>query len=280
MAAAATAIVAASVMTAGFLFRSNHVLRTGLDTEKLKSESLLSEKLQLDKELDQFRTNMVSMQGKNDDLDKLLKDANLDLSQKQAEINKLLGQQTDNIKLRNELSDLRTLKAQYETQIAVMQATIDKLNQDIRDLLLGNENLNSTITFLRTQNQSLSAQLQLLRDNTSDNYAASAFRGNKDKLTVNAKRTRKIDVHFDMPSTAGNNLQFTITTPSGRILNSKADAGFSSNIVNQEELVAGETGVKHVEMLYETQSKLESGTYKIDIYTEGNYLGSCNVQLK
>ncbi len=68
-------LFAASMTITVVYHQSNHALKSGLKEEKLKSESLLSEKLALAKELEKLKTDIPIGMGKSPKTDRLLEEA-------------------------------------------------------------------------------------------------------------------------------------------------------------------------------------------------------------
>ena len=86
VAIACTILFFLSIGSVVYLHDSNKSLEDLLKGTKLKSESLLSQKLMLEKEIAQMKGDIQKEMGKNTAKDKLLADANNTLNKKEKEI--------------------------------------------------------------------------------------------------------------------------------------------------------------------------------------------------
>lgn len=72
IAAGAVVMLIVSLICTGLLYRSNKSLIGNLNKERLKSELMLSEKLELQKEIEKFKHQIISLSGQNTEIDKIL----------------------------------------------------------------------------------------------------------------------------------------------------------------------------------------------------------------
>ena len=119
---------------------------------------------------------------------------------------------------------------------------------------------------------------------TTDNYLVEATK-RKDKLTVMAKRAKKITMSFNVPENMVENISFKLTKPDGKQVDGKGN-GIAYKVVNGDEgLTASLSGgaikvSKKIVMTYEPKEKQKSGIYKIEMYNHDKYIGACNVKLR
>ncbi len=275
--AIAVIILIAGLISTGIFYTVNRSQSKNLNDEKLKSEMMLSEKLALQKEIESFKTQVNSLTGKNTELDKLLAETSQKLIEKEAQLSRVV-RENGNIKtLKKELADLNQMKKDFESQVLALNESIRKLNSE-------KDALNQTIASLKEENKQLAANYEILNSMTADNYLVETTK-RKDRLTVVARRTKKITVSFKVPENIVEDISFKIIKPDGKIVEGK-DNGVACRILNEDEgLVASINGgaikvSKKIEMTYEPKEKQKPGLYQIEMYNGEKYIGTCNVKLR
>ncbi len=269
------------ILLSGAFLIKNISLNMQLGKERINSEKLLSEKLKLDKSIEKFRNDLAALMGQNVRLDKLVTKTNKKLQNKEAEIKRLMAENATVGELRAKISELEILREKLMNDIS-------DLNLSMTQLKTENSQLNDLLTSLRSENEILIVDNTILKAMVADNYRAEALKGKNDKLTINARKTDKLMVSFDLPSDVGDNLYFKVMTPKGDEFSSKTDLSARIFVVeNNERLLAsasdnvvGSIGAKRVEMIYTPNIKLTKGVYKFNLYNDKNYIGSTQLRLK
>lgn len=275
--AIAVIILIAGLISTGIFYSVNRSQLKNLNDEKLKSEMMLSEKLALHKEIKKLKSQITSLNGKNSELDKLLAETNQKLSEKEAQINRIALENGNIKKLKKELAELTQLKKDFDNRVSVLNETIQKLNNE-------KDNLNETIASLEKENQQLAANLDILSSMRADNYLVETNKRN-DRLTVVAKRTKKMTVTFIVPENMVENISFKLTKPDGKQVDG-TDNGIAYRVVNGDEGLTASISdgaikvAKKIEMTYEPKVKQKPGVYKIEMYNNDKYIGACNVKLR
>lgn len=285
MAAIVAAIILfAAVLTTGIFISKNMELKHGLNDQKLKNESLLSEKLALDKEINQFKNEINSLSGKSAQTDKLLAETRLKLSEKEQAFAHLLKENSTVKGLQKQLAELRDLHEDFMHQISVLKMQNETMETE-------NQNLHNTIASLELERDDLMKQVELAQAESfmkADNYQVDASRNiNKEKLTVKAKRTKKMSVIIDVPQDLAANLGFNLTTPDGKVITEKSKT-LSWKVVNNDETLTASLNSKddnlivthQVKLTYTPTSTMKPGVYKIGILNKGKNVGNCRVQLR
>jgi myosin heavy subunit len=275
------ALTALALILSGAIFYSNRSLKNQLHKEKIKSETLLSEKLNLEKSIDAFKKDLSLLKGRNAELDKVVNETSTKLSKKESEIKKLLAENAS-------LSDLRKKNEELEALHKKMQDEISSLNMNIARLTEENNRFSETVAIVNAENKSLATQNALLEAMLADNYRIEALKGKHDKLTVAAKRTNKLMVSFDLPSDMGSELFFKVITPDKKEFSSKNDNAAIINLYDEDtNLIASLSGVpsgdlkaRRAELIYKPDHKLIKGIYRFNIYDGNEYLGSIQLRLK
>ena len=267
---------------AGVLQVNNTKLKDKISGEKIKSENLLSQKLQLDKSLDLTKKDLTDIKGKNSSLEKMILDTNQKIIQKNTEISRLKAQNASMKELQKKMEELEKLKLQLSEEIQILNKTLAQAKAE-------NLKLNDKIASGAKTTSELSADNSILRAIVSDNYRTEALRGKHDKLTVNARRTNKLMISFDLPANvSAKEFYFIITTPEGNQFASNKDLAASIEvtylqgdlIASANQITSDATGKTRVEMSYLPKQKLTRGIYSFNLYNNDRFLGSTQLRLK
>ncbi len=265
----------------GIFLLNNMKLKNNLKAEKLQSEKLLSEKLSVDKTLVHIQQNVRNLQAKNASLDKMIADSKKKIEDKNIEINQLKAQHASIKDMKNKVAELESLKQQLNLEIA-------SLNTSLKQTKEQNSKLSDQIASFSKANSGLANDNSILQAMISDNYRVEAFRGKQQKLTINSRQTNKLQVSFDLPGNAKNDIYFKVVTPRGDEFSSNTNLSASIRITeigdgllassNPSEI--GSAGTKRVEMTYKPTHKLTKGIYQFNIYNGDRFLGSTQLHLK
>jgi myosin heavy subunit len=261
--------------------QSNKTLKSGLKDEKIKSETLLSEKLALAKEIEKLKTDIQSWMGKSQKADRLLEDANTRISGMEKTMAGLRRENAALASLRNELNELRSIRKDLESQLAA-------LDQTNKNSLKQLDEFRTELALVKAERDDLKFNQKARMENLTDDFRLETTRGKKkQKLTVNAARTKKLVVSFEIPESMSSDVNFNIITPQGKIIKSNDPRLTTQFIEDNRNLtaslspVSGEFEIsRRIEMTYTPDSKLEPGVYKINILQKDNRVGSCQLRLK
>ena len=279
-----TLIIIASLffILSGILLIHDRNIKNSLNYEKIRSENLLSEKLDLQKSIDAFKKDMAALKGKNKELDKIVAETNVKLSKKESEIKKLKSENASLAELRAKYAELEALRAELDNQIATM-------NMDMNRMTADNEKLVEQLASMKNSNESLAMQNAILEALLADNYQAEALKGKQEKLTINSRRANTLRGSFDIPSEAGEQLYFKVLTPEGTEISSLDDKTATIRHLEQDRnmlaSLAGGAGSEaimsqRIEFAYKPDYKLTRGTYKFNVYDGKEYLGSVQLRLR
>ncbi|MBK7107611.1 MAG: hypothetical protein KA954_10390 [Chitinophagales bacterium] len=284
-AAIATTVVAVSVTWAIMLNGTNHSLQDLLNTTKLEKEKMLSEKITVEKELKNSLFALEELKGKNAEMDKSIAVLQEDISKKETALKNISF--TNKKALDKEYAKLQDIKKEMEKNLADFNSKTAALQYNIESLSDDNAMLNKTIAMLENENSDLRSNLTLVQSMAADKYLIESSKGKKDKQTISAKKTDKIQISFAIPEYLNIDLRCTITTPDGKVISSNLDKGFSFINTTEDELYASLyfTGsnlhqAQNIKMIYSPTSKLKPGIYDIDIYGNKVHLGNCKIRLK
>jgi DNA repair exonuclease SbcCD ATPase subunit len=270
-----------ALFLSGFVFIKNRSTKNQLQKEKMKSESMLSENLNLQKSIEKLKKDMSSLQDKNAQLDKTIAETYSQLELKESEIKKLRAGNAS-------VADLKKKNAELEVLHKKLQDEIASLNLNKEQLAADNKKYSEQIDSYKNKNEELTTNNALLEAMLADNYRIEAQKRKNEKLTVSARRTNKLMTSFDIPTDAGQNLYFKIVTPDGKELSSINDKSAIINISSQDKnLIASLSGstyenqnMKRAELIYKPQQKLTKGIYRINVFNGQAYIGSIQIRLK
>jgi myosin heavy subunit len=273
---------AAVILVSIWFFMNHRILNNRLDDEKVRSEALLSETLELQKSIDQFKKDLRSWQGKSEKLDQALKETGEKLASKEMQIKKLTAENASLTEIRKKYSELDDLRRKLESELSSLQ-------MEHGQLLAENKDYMSQLQFMTTEKERLELQNALLEAMLTDNYRIEALKGRNEKLTVSARRTNTLLTSFDIPGEAGENIHFRILTPDNREIDSQ-DSEFASvrMFIPDNNLMASISGgsvapiawSRRVELSFKPDYKLTKGIYKIKVMNGDDYMGSIQVKLK
>jgi uncharacterized protein YhaN len=258
--------------------RINSSLETGLQSEKLKSESLLSEKLFLERDIQKMKDQLFTIKGENVQLNQVLESASEKLKAQEAEYNRMKKNNASLTQIRKQRQELLALQSQLENELQSLRASYTELEAK-------NNDLNNTLAFLQERNQMLTDDLNRAMFAAVDHSHVQALKGKKERLTVRARKTSKLIANFEVPGNL-KKLSFRVIDPQGNALSAKDGTITSTTSPSDESYTASTDSeaegkkLQKVEMVYAAKAKLKSGLYTVEILNENLYVGSLNVKLR
>jgi predicted nucleic acid-binding Zn-ribbon protein len=258
--------------------RVNNSLEAGLQEQKLKSEAMLSEKLLLEKDLQKFKDQLFKLKDENKGLDALVKKTSARLSSQEAEYNRMKRENVSLGQIKKQRQELQAIKNQLEMELTAMRTSYAELEAKNREL-------NGAVVSLQERNRILSEDLNRAMFAAIDQSQIQAVRGKSERLTVSAKRTKKLIANFEVPANL-KSLGFRIRDSKGNTLTSREGNIAFTSIPSEKSLTASsEAGaevdkLQKVEMVYIPKEKLKTGIYTVEILNENLYVGSLKVKLK
>lgn len=279
-----TLLLFAAFAGIAMLSTSNRGLEKNLNAERLRSESLLSEKLQLDKQIKNFKSDISLLEGRNKDLDQWLAETKNKLAQQESSLSALTkenaglkGFRKENEKLQKLKDELNNKLASLTKDNAALKAEVEQLNLNVAQLKKENEKLLAS-----GANGVNSAQLPL-----ASNFRVEVRKKNEDKLTVKAKRARSLQLNFDVPKSSAMTLssQYRVQMLSlqGKAVSGKMKDLKTSPLDGATASLLGHSAgneYEQISMVYEPASKVEDGIYTLIVYNGQVLVGSAQVRLK
>ena len=264
---------------------------TAINTYEQKVDTLVVERVNVEKELSETRAELEKYRGISANLDSLLNEAQAKIDAQAKKI-RTLGSQEKNIKVLNE---------QMKQQLADLQTLRDDYLGRIDSLLMINKQLATEKEQLTGQNQSLSKNLEttvatasVLKSEYIKVHSYKRRGSGKFVETAIAKRTHKLEVCFDIldnkiTKQGEKTVYLKITEPGGKPIGNRGTGSGSFTTATGEEIMYAASvnitfdGAKqNLCMNYEEQEdkKFAPGTYMIEVYIDGNLSGAGSYVLR
>lgn len=282
----ATVLLLSSMVVSANYHIKNKSLKKQKEIEQLNSEKLLSEKLQLDKEIENLQKEIVKHIGKNADLDKFLKEANQKLANQEVKIHKLVQDNSQVKSLRKQLEEVNALKSEIQKQVTACTERIVYLQNE-------NEDLQNSLNMLRAENSSLSYDLKMSKELQAMNFRVDVTKGRKDKLTVKARTAEKMSVSFEVSSTFFQTnpeqmLYLVISDPQNKIVRAADQVPVTFSLKESNNNIMASYAKKmtrnsnsgRYHFTIEPESRLQEGIYQIEVFTAERFIGSVEVRLR
>ncbi|MBK5286609.1 MAG: hypothetical protein JJE25_14540, partial [Bacteroidia bacterium] len=254
-------------------------------------DTLVIERINVEKELDETRNELNNYKGMNSQLDSLLADANKKVDERDSRIRKLIKTEKSgtelNNKLKAELDELRKMREEYLSKID--------------SLLVSNQMLKAEKEQLSTSVKSLTKNLETTVSTASvlasEYFKVATYKKkseNKYTTTALAKRTNKVEVCFDIlenkiAKAGEKNVYLRILTPDGKVMGDKGtgSASFKKGGSGEDVMYSSTVPItfanakQNVCLNYEEAERIyPKGTYNIEIYVDGNMSGTTTFSLK
>lgn len=247
----------------GFMEKeSKNLVRADLDKERLRNESLLSEKLSVEKERDKARQSVQENEQKVKDLSLEIESIRRKLQDNSTALRRALN---ENSSSKKKYADLLATRTQLENELASLTSERDNLKKQ-------GQQSQEELAKLKGQNQKLEEDLRLARLTHYDKPRVEATRGTTDKLVVKARRVQKLKATLAV-NAAAEDLKFTVIDPKGVTL-TESDGSVASRVLG----TSGET--KQVEITFAPKKKLQAGMYQIEVVSGASHVASLQVSLR
>lgn len=282
VAAGVTATLFASLMTLGVIYRNNSLLTEDIKAEKIRTETLNGEKTSLNKEIDKLKKELASLNSDNKELDKAVKEAQHKLVEKEAQIAKLSKNNSVIPSLRKEIESIRKIRQELIAQLETLKNENYMMGTEISEL-------NRTIAGLRKENQELLARTNE-KPMMAYNFRVEPVKSRNDKLTVKAKRAKKIKISFDVnsPKNMTGDVYLKIRSEKDNELEGQTilayemaeDTDDEYMMASTESLVISADEYKRFSVAFNPKEKLDAGVYYVSVFSGNNYLGSAQFKLR
>lgn len=253
---------------------------TELDTLSARKQELETEIAQVTGELDQFR-------GRSAEMDSLLADADRKIEEQRKQISGLIEQKKDYQILQARYADLQKLKNSYLEEI-------DRLMAENKELKYQNTTLSVQVDKLGEEKAELSEKVSYASALKIQNVRLTPYKTmSKGKLKEvdKASKADRISIKFTvLPNKLSENGPKTayvrIINPNGLVVADVSEA--SKKFVTREnkelafsrQVTFDYDGTASTREINWEQEVFSQGTYKIEIYIDGDYAGGESVALE
>ena len=275
------AVIVLLLLLSAFSFISRHSINEKLKKEKISSEQLLSEKLALNKEVDQMSNDMKSLTSKFQSVSKDLEAAREDITGKDKRIGSLLRELSSQKKAKTELAELQKSKEKLDAEMADLRGKYEKLKNE-------NEATLKDLAEMKKKGDELLAKIEEMTLYDADDFMVTPLkRLNKERLTICSARTKRLAVRFEVPSSLTGTISFSVIAPDGKVIEGSDKALAWMVVEDGRDITASLSPVsrefensKQVELIYTAKERLMPGIYTIKVTSGQNTLGNCRVKLK
>lgn len=283
-------LLTTSAITGLYYWDKSGDLAKAKDKTTLRADSLLSVKLNLERDINTLSHDLRSARRNNETVVQKLNSTQSLLSQKNRVLAKLTKesnvQREDLASLRQQVDELTALKNDLKAEIKNYQIEKDQWSGD-------NNQLKTTNATLQTQVKELTAQLDKMVPKsviTANNFRVDVLKNNR-KVTAKAKKANSIMVSFTLPAllTADGKQEVFLSLTDvenrpmiGIIQNKTVRIGDGTLDIPVHAAQTIDFGRNPQKVVFEfiPDGKVPDGIYKAGIYTDTTYLGSVEFQLR
>jgi len=281
-------LLIASLGLNAYLFTSKNTMQ---DDYKVEKDSLITARVDVEKELTDTYTELNQYKGINSRLDSLLSEANGKVDEQKAKIDALIKREGNSKKLNKELqaelAELKKLRDQYLEKIDALLVENEQLKKDKNELT-------TTVESLTKNLESTVTTASLLRAEYLKINSFKKRNNNKYTSTVMAKRTNKIDACFTIlenkiAKSGSKTVYLRILEPGGKVIGNRSEGSSSFKLTGTNEDILY-TMSKTVEYTNDKQDvciiweeadrTYAAGSYMVEVYIDGSLSGVSSLTLR
>lgn len=262
-----------------------------LSVYQQREDTLILSRVNVQKVLDETRSELNNYKGMNSQLDSMLGEANSRVDAQEKRIQDLLKKEKNSTqlatKLKTELDELRSMREEYLGKIDSLLVSNQVLKEEKAQLTTSVKSLTKNLEQTVNTASVLAAEyfkITLYKKKSNDKYSETAL----------ARRTNKVQVCFDLlenkiAKPGDKTLYLRILTPDGKVMGERAtgSATFKKNgsdedvMYSSTQTVTYNNAKQNVCMAYEEAERIyPKGTYTAEIYVDGNMSGTTTFILK
>jgi uncharacterized coiled-coil DUF342 family protein len=256
-----------------------------------KVDTLVVERVNIDKELAETRAELEKYRGISSNLDSVLSEADRKISEQEAQIRQITKNSRNSAelaaKLKTQLSDLQELRDEYLTRIDSLITENQKLQAEKQQLTGTVESLSKNLETTVSTASALKAEylkVTAYKRKSNGTYSVASL----------AKRTHKLDVCFDILENkiarpGEKTVYLKITEPGGKPIGNKGTGSGTFKSSSGEEMMYASSNTvnytgerQNICLNFEEQQDkmFPTGTYLIEIFIDGNPAGNTSFVLK
>lgn len=281
-------ILVLCAIVAYLAYRTN---RAEENNEQMKELQALAEmdKLEMQNEYEEFARQYQELQTQinNDSLIAQLEKEQKRVEQLQEELKRTKSNDAAEImRLKQELATLREILRNYVMQIDSLNRLNEQLNMENANLRTENQQAQQHISNLTTEKETLTDKVAIASQ--LDATGVSAFGKNKKgKATTKVKDVKKFQISFTISrnvtaKTGMKSVYVRIMTPTNEILTQGGTFAYENRMleysIRKDIEYTGEE--QSVVVYWDVTQTLLAGTYRADIFADGNRIGGTTFNLE
>ncbi|MCE7923212.1 MAG: hypothetical protein DYG98_09150 [Haliscomenobacteraceae bacterium CHB4] len=292
-----TVLLALAAVLGFFFWQKSKNYMAEKEKAEAERQELEIQKVVIERELDSLSNAYSYLRTENENLQGRVTSTAALVEEKENAIRQIKASTAADIAaLRGQVAQLQRTKIELETIISTIRIENDSLRAENQRLTGENTELKGANTQLSGQVQDLAKQLEeQIRKTQSANFKATSFRvwtaRKNEKLTTKARRSREIDVSFDLadvpePYQGPQKLYMVITDEKGNPIPSTnptkatvyAPTGPVEIQAQQVKAVVLES-TQRMSFHHKFDEKLKSGNYVVAVYCDKGLLGASSFRL-
>lgn len=287
-----TAIIAASVagiILVGLLIYMNTKMRVRQEENEQMIEVLKMDKAEMENEYEQFAMQYNEMMAQINN-DSLINQLAIEQERVQKLLEELRQTKAENtreiIRLKKELATLRAILKDYVMQIDSLNRENQALKVDNDKLRNQNQLANEHITTLSTQNEELVDKVAIASQLNATGISAMAH-NKRGKDTDKIRKAKKFVVSFTLArnvttETGMRSIYVRIATPTGSILTNGGTFQYENRDLQYSILKEVEYNGEElpVTVYWDIAESLTAGQYRVDIFADGQNIGTTTFEME
>jgi hypothetical protein len=247
----------------------------GLEREQLQNESLLAEKLSVEKNLFKASRSL-----------NVLKMSQADLSSRLAKKGARLREEVKlSESLEQKIDTLHQRLIQFVNERSTSEKELNLLRSRNSDLLSRQMHLHDSLLLMSASMNRLKFKKQT-KQMFIDKTIVTATKRMSKRLTIRAGRTKQLQVSVNIPQNL-TGLHFSLNGPDGFIDDEKSGR-LSYSLINNSgiqtaslaKFVGPSKEDQTIEVTYIPTDKLKQGIYEFSVFNDDGYVGSTSIRLK
>ncbi|MBX2890469.1 MAG: hypothetical protein KF734_06045 [Saprospiraceae bacterium] len=292
-----TALLALAFVLGLFFWKQSRNYLAQKEKAEAERQELVVQKVTFERALDSLANAYSSLRTENENLQGRVTSTAALVAEKENTIRQIKASTARDVDaLRQQVAQLERAKIELETIISALRIENDSLKAENERLSGENAELKGANTQLSEQVDDLAKKLaEQIRKTQSASFKATSFKvwtaRKNEKLTTKARRSREIDVSFDLadvpePFQGAQKLYMVITDDKGKpvahpnptVATVYAPTGPVEIQAQQvKAVVLGET--QRLSFHHKFDEKLKAGSYVVAIYCDKGLLGASSFRL-
>jgi hypothetical protein len=267
------------------------VTKTKVNTFIVEKEKAISERQGMQKQLDSLLTEHTKIKGEYGNMTKELARKDSTIQANATEIQKLIASNVGKNQIQKKLDYLRNITQDYVDQIDKLLKENNNLKQEIKGI---QENFNTEkekSTTLQKDKEDLKNQINKAAVLQAYNVTVQGIKlkqgGKKEEVEDKAKRIDKIKISFTLSknplvNSGMKEIFVRIARPDNMVLNEGQGFEFNGqNIMySLKETVNYQNKPVNISLYYEKTDRIVAGTYNVSVFSDGQEIGSGQLNLK